>query len=97
MFLIKKIVAVFESATAHFDNPKRSAKLTKMREKLQAQFGEILGDSNAIFLFPTHPDPAPFHNQALAQPFNFVYTAIFNSLLLPATQCPLGGFLKFEF
>ncbi|KAK2719963.1 hypothetical protein QYM36_005434, partial [Artemia franciscana] len=49
----------------------------------------LLGD-NGIFMYPTHPTAAPYHNQPLCRPFNFSYTAIFNVLGLPATQVPMG-------
>jgi len=64
-------------------------KLRAMREKLQRQLDELLGD-NGVLLIHTHPTCAPYHNQPLAQPFNFVYTGLFNSLQLPVTACPLG-------
>lgn len=71
------------------DSEDTKKKLTSMREHLLKEFQELLGQ-NGIFLFPSHPTTAPFHNQPIYQPFNFIYTAIFNSLGLPVTQCPLG-------
>ncbi|KAH7977612.1 hypothetical protein HPB49_003041 [Dermacentor silvarum] len=46
--------------------------------------------SNAIFVYPSHPEPAPFHYQPLLKPFNYAYTAIFNVLGYPTCQCPVG-------
>lgn len=63
--------------------------MAQTRTKLQQSFEEMLGD-DGIFLYPSHPTPAPYHNQPLFQPANFVYAAVFNVLGLPVTQCPLG-------
>jgi len=49
----------------------------------------MLGD-DGIFIYPTHPTPAPYHNEPLIKPFNFSYSGIFNVLGLPATHCPMG-------
>ncbi|GLH14808.1 Glutamyl-tRNA(Gln) amidotransferase subunit A, mitochondrial [Gryllus bimaculatus] len=57
--------------------------------RLRQDFQDILGD-DGVFLFPTHPTVAPFHNEPALKPYNFSYTAIFNVLGFPATQCPLG-------
>lgn len=50
---------------------------------------EMLGN-DGVLIYPTHPVPAPYHNEPLVKPFNFSYTGIFNVLGLPATHCPLG-------
>lgn len=57
--------------------------------RLRQEFQDILGD-DGVFLYPTHPTVAPFHNEPLLKPYNFCYTSIFNVLGFPATQCPLG-------
>ena len=49
----------------------------------------MLGD-NGVFLYPTHPLPAPYHNQALVNFLNFAYTGIFNAMGLPSTHVPMG-------
>jgi len=49
----------------------------------------MLGN-DGVLIYPTHPVPAPYHNEPLVKPFNFSYTGIFNVLGLPATHCPLG-------
>lgn len=56
---------------------------------LRSRLSELLGQ-NGVLLYPTHPNPAPYHNQPVFQAFNFAYTAIFNTLGFPSTQCPLG-------
>lgn len=46
--------------------------------------------SDGVFIYPTQPTPALYHHESEVKPFNFAYTAIFNVLGLPATQCPMG-------
>ncbi|XP_058052546.1 fatty-acid amide hydrolase 2 [Ahaetulla prasina] len=70
-------------------NSKAKAKVASMAQSLQAEMVELLGE-NGIFLYPSHPVLAPKHHAPLGMPFNFAYTAIFNILGLPVTQCPLG-------
>ncbi|CAH2229052.1 jg17294 [Pararge aegeria aegeria] len=59
------------------------------RDHLEELFKNMLKE-NGVFLFPTHPVPAPYHNQPLIRSLNFMYTAIINSLGFPATAIPLG-------
>lgn len=61
----------------------------KRHKELVDMFTEMLGE-NGVFLFPTHPTPALYHNEPLAKPFNFSYTALVNLLGMPATSIPLG-------
>jgi len=61
------------------------SKLTNLKKTLQ----DLLG-SDGIFLYPTNPRLAPYHNQTLFHPVDWSYTSIFNVLGLPSTQCPLG-------
>jgi fatty acid amide hydrolase 2 len=56
---------------------------------LKNEFRELLGD-NGVFLYPTHPVPAPYHNQPLTLIPNFAYTGIFNVLGMPCTCVPMG-------
>ncbi|XP_013919706.1 PREDICTED: fatty-acid amide hydrolase 2 [Thamnophis sirtalis] len=70
-------------------NSKANAKLASMAQSLQTEMVELLGE-NGVFLYPSHPVLAPKHHAPLGMPFNFAYTAIFNILGLPVTQCPLG-------
>lgn len=59
------------------------------RDELKREFQEMLG-SDGIFIYPTHPTVAPYHNEPLLRAFNFSYTAIINVLGLPSTAVPLG-------
>ena len=61
----------------------------KSGDKLRQEVEDLLGD-DGILLYPSHPTQALRHNIPLLKPFNFAYTAIFNVLCLPVTQCPLG-------
>lgn len=59
------------------------------RDELKRDFQDLLGE-DGIFIYPTHPTVAPYHNEPLARAFNFSYTAIINILGLPSTAVPLG-------
>ena len=67
----------------------KDAELRQVRDSLRDDLEQLLGD-DGVLLYPTHPVPAPFHNQPLLLPFNFAYTGIFNVLGLPATAVPMG-------
>lgn len=43
-----------------------------------------------VLLFPPYPEPASPHNRPLIPPFQWLYTAIFNVLEMPATAVPMG-------
>ncbi|XP_051284416.1 fatty-acid amide hydrolase 2-B [Dicentrarchus labrax] len=68
---------------------KPSPYIIKQKEKLQRDVEELLG-TDGVFLYPSHPRVAPKHHHTLFRPTDFAYTAIINTLGLPATQCPLG-------
>ncbi|TKR93934.1 hypothetical protein L596_008296 [Steinernema carpocapsae] len=68
---------------------KKAQILRNLRDRLQRQLMELLQD-DGILLFPSFPTVAPFHHQPLLTPFNFSYTALWNTLALPVVQCPMG-------
>lgn len=61
----------------------------KQREDLLRTFQEMLGD-DGVFIYPTHPTVAPYHNETILRINSLGYTSIFNSLGLPSTAVPLG-------
>ncbi|KRT82572.1 amidase [Oryctes borbonicus] len=61
----------------------------QQRDEFRRDLIDLLGD-DGVFLYPTHPTPAPYHNEPLFKPFNFSYTSIINVLGFPATHCPMG-------
>ncbi|XP_076828814.1 fatty-acid amide hydrolase 2-B [Brachyhypopomus gauderio] len=63
--------------------------ILQQKEALQREMDELLG-TDGVLLYPSHPLLAPRHHHLLFTPFNFCYTAIFNILGLPVSQCPLG-------
>ena len=71
------------------NTPDKDAELRQLRDALRDEMEDCLGE-DGVFLYPTHPLPAPFHHQALLLTLNFAYTAIFNVLGLPATAIPMG-------
>ncbi|XP_072315011.1 fatty-acid amide hydrolase 2-B [Eucyclogobius newberryi] len=61
----------------------------KIREKLQQDFAELLG-TDGVLLHPSFARVAPKHHHPLFTFGDIIYTAIYNVLGLPVTQCPLG-------
>ncbi|XP_041781401.1 fatty-acid amide hydrolase 2-A isoform X2 [Anopheles merus] len=61
----------------------------QQKQELVSEFRDMLGE-NGVFIYPTHPTVAPYHNEPLIRALNFSYTAIINVLGLPATAVPLG-------
>ena len=66
-----------------------SESFIQMGEELRQELESVLGE-DGVLLYPSHPSVALNHNMPLLFPFNFTYTAIFNVLYLPVTQCPVG-------
>lgn len=56
---------------------------------MSREIKELLSDSG-VLIFPSFPTVAPYHHQPLFTPLNFGYTALWNTLALPAVQCPMG-------
>lgn len=80
------LLAVLEK----FPMPKKMAeKFQNRAKKLRSDLLKLLG-KDGVFVFPTHPTPALYHNEPLLVPFNWAYTGVFNVLGLPACNIPLG-------
>ena len=71
------------------NSPAKDDEFRHVRDSLRQDIEQMLGD-DGVFLYPTHPLPAPFHNQPLLLLFNFAFAGIFNVLGLPATAVPMG-------
>lgn len=82
------VTAMFDRIGLQYGSPKYF-KLVDEKNDLVHEFQELLG-TNGVFIYPTHPTVAPYHNEPIFRTFNFSYTAIINSLCLPATAIPLG-------
>ena len=65
------------------------AEMRKLRDSLLQELEELLGN-DGVFIYPTHPRPAPYHNETVLTPFNCGYTGIFNVLGVPVTAVPMG-------
>ena len=59
-----------------------------MLDEVKEEFYTLLG-KDGIFLYPCHPEVAPKHGCTLLKAHNCGYTAIFNILSAPVTQCPI--------
>lgn len=86
--LIAILTAITDRIGVKHGSPEYFLKV-KERDDLRQEFQEMLG-TNGVFIYPTHPTVAPYHNEPIIKPFNFSYTAIINVLGLPATAVPLG-------
>lgn len=69
--------------------PARGQRMVEAGLRLRDEITEAIGP-NGVMLYPSYPTTAPRHMKPLWPPFNWVYTALFNVMLLPATQVPLG-------
>lgn len=86
--LIALLTAITDRVGVKYGSPEHQ-EMVKQKNELVQEFQEMLG-TNGVFIYPTHPTVAPYHNEPLAKAFNFSYTAIINILGLPATAIPLG-------
>lgn len=86
--LIALLTALFDFSSV-VKGSKKYNRYTTIRDDLEKHFKDMLGD-DGVFLYPTHPTPAPYHNEPVLKPLNFSYTAIVNCLGFPATNIPLG-------
>jgi fatty acid amide hydrolase 2 len=83
------VTAIVEDLGVKADTPRHDYLLSE-RDKTIAEFGELLKDDNAVFLYPTHPCVAPYHNEPIVRAFNFTYTSIINLIGFPSCSIPLG-------
>lgn len=83
--------ALFFCIGERFGRRKERALRSAMREgrRLALRYRELLG-GDAVLVLPAHPRTAPRHNAAVLHPFDFLYTAVFNTLRVPATTAPCG-------
>lgn len=63
--------------------------LLEERDKLIDDFKNLLKDDNSVFIYPTHPTVAPYHNEPMFKAFNFSYTSLVNILGMPSCNVPL--------
>ncbi|VVC92140.1 unnamed protein product [Leptidea sinapis] len=86
--LIALFTALFDFGGVQYESD-RYKHYQKLRDELENTFTKMLGD-DGVFLYPTHPTPALYHNEPVLRSMNFAYTAIINCLGFPATTVPLG-------
>lgn len=86
-------IAIMTALTEKFGTKPGSAKhkyLLSERDKTVEDFRSMLSDDNSVFLYPTHPTVAPYHNEPIFRAFNFSYTSLINLLQMPSCSIPLG-------
>lgn len=83
--------ALFFCIGERLGRKKERALRTALREgrRLALRYRELIG-TDAVLVMPVHPRTAPRHNAAVLHPFDFLYTAVFNALRVPATTAPCG-------
>lgn len=81
-------LGMFDDVVPKFTK-KADTKAVEILNALRVELLQLLGD-DSVLLYPSHPKIAPYHNHPIFTPFNFAYTALFNALGFPVTQCPLG-------
>jgi fatty acid amide hydrolase 2 len=69
--------------------PARTRRSVELGRALRRELATLLGP-RGVLLYPSYPKPAPRHYAPLFPPIQWMYTAVFNVLELPATQVPLG-------
>lgn len=70
-------------------NKKTYIQFFYIKNKISLQLYTYL-DNKSVLLLPTYPTTAIKHNGSYVSPFDFLYTAIFNVLELPATSIPVS-------
>jgi fatty acid amide hydrolase 2 len=78
--LLEKLPALLNS---------KSAQMVELGRALRREVVEMIGP-RGVLLYPPYPTPAPRHVRPLFTPYQWVYTAVWNVLEMPATQVPLG-------
>lgn len=86
--LIALCTALFERMGPKY-NSEEHLYWVKKRDDFRRDLIDLLGD-DGVLLYPTHPTPAPYHNEPVFKAFNFSYTSVINVLGFPATHCPMG-------
>lgn len=82
------IYSVHSRWDSQYGDPEYHA-MVKKRDELRREFEELLGD-DGVFIFPTQPFVAAYHNEPIIRWIDHSYSAIFNVLGLPSTAVPLG-------
>ena len=67
----------------------RRLKKALIERALGAELTDHLGDDGVLLDVP-YPRQAPRHYHAMLRPFQFIRSALYNALRLPATACPMG-------
>lgn len=69
--------------------PGRTRRYAAQGRELKSELVDRLGPEG-LLLYPPYPTAAPKHYKPMWPPFNWVYTAIWNTMEMPVTQIPMG-------
>lgn len=83
------IMTALTDKTGNKVGSSRHSNRVRQKNNMTEEFSALLGN-DGVFLYPTHPTVAPYHNEPIFRAFNFSYTGIINVLGLPATSIPMG-------
>lgn len=61
----------------------------KERDDLRRELDDMLG-TTGVFIYPTHPTVAPYHNETIPRFYGIGYSTIFNTIGFASTAIPLG-------
>lgn len=64
-------------------------KIKTRTQNLKIEIENKLGD-DGVLIYPCFTSTAVFHKQIYSKSFDCTYLALFNSLGVPATSCPIG-------
>ncbi len=81
--LLVSLAEIFDTRKPDLEEEMQA--LHKMKYDLQEKLGP-----DGLLILPPHPRVAPKHRAPLWSPFDFIYTAIFTTLGMPATSVPTG-------
>jgi fatty acid amide hydrolase 2 len=81
------VLAALDDTFLSFDAPR--AAFSALGRRLRSVLDTLL-DDGSVLLLPVHPRVAPKHRQPLRYPLDWIYTALFNVMELPATSVPMG-------
>jgi len=86
------MTALTESNGVKYGSSKHQHLVNEKKELIK-EFDSMLG-TNGVFLYPTHPTVAPYHNEPIIRALNFSYTGIINILGLQSSFFMFKCFLR---
>lgn len=89
-YTLVSLISSLKQETEPATGSEEQKRIFEERDKLIEEFKDMLKDDMSIFLYPTHPCVAPYHNEAIVRAMNISYTAFVSILGMPSCNIPLG-------